>query len=306
MPPDAKGQLPTKNEQAPLGGRKGFGMRGLAGKVYIITGGARGMGEATARRLAEEGARLALVDVDGDLAREVAASLPDAIGIEADVADESATAAYFAETRAHFGRIDGAHLNAGVGGVWGASLMDTEMDDFDRVVAINLRGVYLGLRQALRYFRKAGHGGAIVTTSSTGGLVGGEWVSPYVGAKHGIIGLTKTGAVNGGPLGVRVNCVAPGLIVTRLTAVNESVVDDAKEARQRQIDTVPLGRSGTVEEVASVVAFLFSDDSSYVTGVTIPVEGGSMVDHPRARAIANLQKERARAGVDLSGKRGAS
>lgn len=281
-------------------------MRGLAGKVYIITGGARGMGEATARRLAEEGARLALVDVDGDLAQEVAASLPDAIGIRADVADEAATAAYFAQTLAHFGRIDGAHLNAGVGGVWGASLMDTEMEDFDRVVAINLRGVYLGLRAALRHFRQAGHGGAIVTTSSTGGLVGGEWVSPYVGAKHGIVGLTKTGAVNGGPLGVRVNCVAPGLIVTRLTAVNESVVDDAAEARQRQIDTVPLGRSGTVEEVASVVAFLLSDDSAYVSGVTIPVEGGSLVDHPRARAIANLQKERARAGVDLSGKRGAS
>ncbi len=108
-------------------------MRGLAGKVYIITGGARGMGEATARRLADEGARLALVDVDGDLAKEVAAGLPDAIGIQADVADETATAAYFAGTLAHFGRIDGAHLNAGVGGVWGASLMDTEMEDFDRM-----------------------------------------------------------------------------------------------------------------------------------------------------------------------------
>ena len=216
-------------------------MNGLRGKVHIITGGARGMGEATARRLAAEGARLALVDLDGDLAAEVAASLPDAIGISGDVADEGATAEYFARTLAHFGRIDGAHLNAGVGGVWGASLMDTGMDDFDRVVAINLRGVYLGLRAALRHFRTAGHGGAIVTTSSTGGLLGGEWVSPYVGAKHGIIGLTKTAAVNGGPLGVRVNCVAPGLIVTRLTAVNESVVDDAAEARARQIDTVPLG-----------------------------------------------------------------
>lgn len=281
-------------------------MKGLAGKVYLITGGARGMGEATARRLADEGARLALIDLDGDLAAEVAASLPDAIGLRADVSDEAATADVFARTLAHFGRIDGAHLNAGVGGVWGASLMDTDMEDFDRVVAINLRGVYLGLREALRHFRKAGHGGAIVTTSSTGGLVGGEWVSPYVGAKHGIIGLTRTGAVNGGPLGVRVNCVAPGLIVTRLTAVNESLVDDAAEARQRQIDTVPLGRSGTVEEVASVVAFLLSDDASYITGVTIPVEGGSLADHPRARAIANLQKERARAGADVMNRRGAS
>lgn len=270
-------------------------MRGLKDKVYIVTGGARGMGEATARRLAGEGARLALVDVDGDLAQEVAASLPDAIGIASDVSDEAAVADQFAQTLAHFGRIDGAHLNAGVGGVWGVSLMDTDMDDFDRVVSINLRGVYLGLREALRHFRKAGHGGAIVTTASTAAVVGGEWVSPYVGAKHGIVGLTKTGAVNGGPLGVRVNCVAPGLVLTRLTDVNESVVDDAAEARRRQIATVPLGRAGTSEDVASVVTFLLSDDSAYVSGTLIPIDGGSLVDHPRARAIANMQRENAAA-----------
>lgn len=267
-------------------------MRGLEGKVFIITGGGRGIGEATARRLSEEGAKLAIIDIDGNLARDVAASMPgEAIGIRSDVSSESDVQDHFAQTLDRFGRIDGAHLNAGIGGAWGVGLADTEMDDFDRVVAIDLRGVYLGLREALRHFRKAGHGGSIVTTSSTAGIVGGEWVSPYVGAKHGVVGLTKTGAVNGGPLGVRVNCVAPGLVVTRLTDINESVVGDAALARRRQIQTVPLGRAGSPEDVANVVAFLLSDDSAYVSGVLIPVDGASLVDHPRARAIANLRHE---------------
>jgi len=146
------------------------------------------------------------------------------------------------------------------------------------------------MRQALRDFREQGRGGAIVTTASTAGIVGGEWESPYVAAKHGVVGLTKTGAVNGGPLGVRVNCVAPGLIVTRLTDINESVVDDAAAARAAQVATVPLGREGTPDDIAGVVAFLMSDDSSYVSGVVIPVEGASLVDHPRARALANLAR----------------
>jgi NAD(P)-dependent dehydrogenase (short-subunit alcohol dehydrogenase family) len=269
-------------------------MRGLAGKVYIVTGAGRGIGEATARRLSEEGARVAVVDIDGELARSVADALPgEAIGLQSDVAVEAEVRGHFEQTLAHFGRLDGAHLNAGIGGVWGVGLADTEMDDFDRVVAVNLRGVYLGLREALRHFRRAGHGGALVTTASTAGIVGGEWVSPYVGAKHGVVGLTKTAAVNAGPLGVRVNCVAPGLIVTRLTDVNESVVADSARARRRQIETVPLGRAGTPQDVAGVVAFLLSDDASYVSGVLVPVEGASLVDHPRARAIARLRDEQA-------------
>lgn len=269
-------------------------MRGLMDKVIIVTGGARGIGEATARRLSDEGCKLVVVDVDGDSAAKVAASLPgDAIGVGADVSDEAAVAGYHCVAREEFGRIDGVHLNAGIGGQWGVGLADTTMEDYDRVLAIDLRGVYLGMRQALRDFRDAGRGGAIVTTASSAGIVGGEWVSPYVAAKHGVVGLTKTGAVNGGPLGVRVNCVAPGLIVTRLTDVNESVVEDAERARAAQIATVPLGRAGGPDDIASVVAFLMSDDSAYVSGVVIPVDGASLADHPRARALANLQ----RAGV---------
>lgn len=266
-------------------------MRGLQGRVIIITGGARGIGAATAQRLAEEGCKLVLVDVDGEEVQATAATLPgECIGVAADVSDEGDVAAYHRAALDRFGRIDGVHLNAGIGGQWGVGLADTTMEDYDRVLAIDLRGVYLGMRQALRDFRSAGHGGAIVTTASSAGIVGGEWVSPYVAAKHGVVGLTKTGAVNGGPLGVRVNCVAPGLVVTRLTHVNESVVDDADAARAAQIATVPLGREGSTDDIASVVAFLLSDDAAYVSGVVIPVDGASLADHPRARALANLSR----------------
>jgi NAD(P)-dependent dehydrogenase (short-subunit alcohol dehydrogenase family) len=165
------------------------------------------------------------------------------------------------------------------------------MSDYDRVMSIDLRGVYLGMRQALRDFKAQGRGGAIVTTASVAGIIGGEWVSPYVAAKHGVVGLTKTGAVNGGPLGVRVNCVAPGLVVTRLTDINESLSGDAAEARRLQVSTVPLGRAGTPEDVAGVVAYLMSDDASYVSGVTIAVDGASLAEHPRARLLAQRARE---------------
>jgi len=266
-------------------------MRGLAGKVAVVTGAGRGMGAATSQRLSEEGVSIVLVDQEFDLADEVARGLPGpAIAVAADVSTEDGVANYHREGIARFGRLDLYHLNAGIGGKWGVGLADIEMEDYDRVAAVNQRGVFLGMREALRTFRSQGTPGAIVTTSSTGGIIGGEFVSPYVGTKHAIIGLTMTGAVNGGPLGVRVNCVAPGLIVTRLTDINESIADDPAEARAVQIATVPLARAGAPEDVASVVAFLLSDDAAYVSGVTILVDGGSMVDHPRARALAQLQK----------------
>ena len=271
-------------------------MRGLEGKVYLITGGARGLGLATASRLVAEGARVVLVDQDGAEAEQAARGLAgEAIGVQADVSSEADVEQYHRAAWSAFGRIDGVHLNAGIGGAWGVSLFDVEMTDFDRVIAVDLRGVFLGMRQALRDLRDQGRGGSIVTTASVAGIIGGEWVSPYVGAKHGVVGLTKTGAVNGGPYGVRVNCVAPGLVLTRLTDVNESVAADAAEARAAQISTVPLGRAGTADDVAGLVAFLFSDDSTYLSGTVIPVDGGSLADHPRARVLAELARRRDRA-----------
>lgn len=267
-------------------------MRGLAGKTAVVTGGGRGIGAATAQRLSREGVSLIVVDIDGDRAAETVRTLDTpAIAVAADVATEDGVRRYHQAGVDRFGRIDLYHLNAGIGGRWGIGLADIEMDDFDRVTAVNQRGVFLGLREALRTFRAQGTPGAIVTTASTAGIIGGEFVSPYVGTKHAVVGFTMTGAVNGGPLGVRVNCVAPGLVVTRLTDVNESIADDPAEARAAQVATVPLGRSGTPEEVASVVAFLLSDDAAYVSGVTILVDGGSMVDHPRARALSILRKK---------------
>jgi NAD(P)-dependent dehydrogenase (short-subunit alcohol dehydrogenase family) len=268
-------------------------MRGLTGKIAVVTGAGRGIGAATARRLSEEGASVVVVDVDGDSAESVAKSLPGpAIAVSADVSTEPGVAAYHQAGIARFGRLDFYHLNAGIGGQWGVGLAEIDMSDYDRVTAVNQRGVFLGMREALRTYRSQRTGGAIVTTASTAGIVGGEFVSPYVGSKHAVVGFTMTGAVNGGPLGVRVNCVAPGLCLTRLTDVNESIAADAAEARAAQIATVPLGRAGTPEDIAGVVAFLLSDDAAYVSGVTILVDGGSQVDHPRARALSQLQKKR--------------
>jgi NAD(P)-dependent dehydrogenase (short-subunit alcohol dehydrogenase family) len=268
-------------------------MRGLAGKTAVVTGGGRGIGAATAQRLSHEGVSLVIVDIDGDRASETVRALDGpAIAVAADVSTEEGVRSYHKAGIGKFGRLDLYHLNAGIGGRWGVGLADIDMDDYDRVTAVNQRGIFLGLREALKTFRAQGTPGAIVTTASTAGIIGGEFVSPYVGTKHAVVGFTMTGAVNGGPLGVRVNCVAPGLVVTRLTDINESIADDPAEARAVQVATVPLGRSGTPEEVASVVAFLLSDDASYVSGVTILVDGGSMVDHPRARALSILQKKR--------------
>lgn len=271
-------------------------MRGLRDKVAVVTGAARGMGQATAHRLSEEGASIIAVDRDSDVLQEAVARLPGpAVAVVADVSTEEGVLAYHRAGVEAFGRIELYHLNAGIGGQWGVGLADVEMEDFDRVTAINQRGVFLGLREALRQCRAQGTGGSVVITSSTGGIIGGEFVSPYVGTKHAAIGFAMTGAVNGGPLGVRVNSVAPGLIVTRLTEINESIVSDAAEARRVQVETVPLGRAGTPEEVASVVAFLLSDEASYVSGVNITIDGGSLVDHPRARALKSLQEREARA-----------
>jgi NAD(P)-dependent dehydrogenase (short-subunit alcohol dehydrogenase family) len=251
-------------------------VNGLAGKVAIVTGGAGGLGSASARRLSAEGCRVVVVDIDGDAASKVAASLPgEAIGVRADVAAEADVERYLGEAAAAFGRVDLHHLNAGIPGSPGA-LPDLDADGFDRVMAVNVRGIFLGLRGAFRLYRSAGSAGNVVLTASIASLRGSADLIAYQTSKHAVLGLLHGAAMYGGPLGIRVNAVAPGIVPTNLFPFG-GATPGGRDDMVRRAATSPLRRAGTTDEIASVVAFLLSDESSYMTGETVSVDGGSAI-----------------------------
>jgi NAD(P)-dependent dehydrogenase (short-subunit alcohol dehydrogenase family) len=248
----------------------------FAGQVAVVTGAGSGLGAASARRLAAEGARVLVVDIDAAAAEATAASIGAAARwTAADVATEAGVDGYVRAAVAEFGRLDLHHLNAGIVGSF-AALPDLAAEDFDRVLAVNLRGVFLGLRAAFRQYATQGSTGNIVLTASIASLRGSADLLPYQISKHGVLGALHGAAVYGGPIGIRVNAVAPGIVPTGLFAANATATGGGDDM-VRRAGTSPLRRAGTPEEIAAVAAFLLSDDSSYVTGEVLSADGGASV-----------------------------
>jgi NAD(P)-dependent dehydrogenase (short-subunit alcohol dehydrogenase family) len=243
-------------------------------QVALVTGAASGIGWATANAFAQAGAAVALVDFNGDAAQARADALiaagHTAIALCCDVADIDQVEAMVKETIGTFGRLDMAFNNAGIQNVL-AEMADATVDDYERVMSVNLRGVWACMKFELEHMRRQGSG-TIVNCSSLGGLVGGAERASYHAAKHGVIGLTKSAALEYASRNIRVNAVCPGLIWTPM--VDQMVASGQGEALEGMTKAVPMGRHGQPEEIADAVLWLSSASSSYVTGQSISVDGG--------------------------------
>ncbi|MFN8090565.1 MAG: glucose 1-dehydrogenase [Mycobacterium sp.] len=244
----------------------------FTGKVAFVTGAAAGMGAATARAFAEAGASVAVVDRDADAAARLVTELIDAgaaaTAIGCDVSDEQQVKNAVNTTVFAYGRLDMAFNNAGIMLPPLGAAQETA-DAFDQLVAVNLRGVWASMKYELAQMRLQGSG-TIVNCSSLGGLVGGNGRSTYHATKHGVIGQTKSVALEYAPLGVRVNAVCPGTIDTPMV---QRMVAGGELDPHASLAAIPMGRLGRADEIAAAVLWLCSDASSYVTGVALPVDG---------------------------------
>jgi NAD(P)-dependent dehydrogenase (short-subunit alcohol dehydrogenase family) len=244
-------------------------LAGLEGRVVIVTGGASGIGRATARRLLAEGARVTVVDSSAENVTDTVAELdPErALGVVGDVSVAADVERAFAQTIARYGRVDGLFNNAGIAPA-PRTLAEFDTETFARVLAVNVLGVFHGLRTMLGALAEQGSGGAIVNTSSGLGLRGIAGQGPYAASKAAVISLTKTAAREAGPAGVRVNALLPGPTETPMyMAVPE-------EIREEYAKLIPLGRMGQPAEQAAMAAWLLSDEAAFVTGAVFLVDGG--------------------------------
>jgi NAD(P)-dependent dehydrogenase (short-subunit alcohol dehydrogenase family) len=243
-------------------------------KVALVTGAGSGLGLATAKAFAESGASVVLADWNEKAARSAAESLTakghKAMAVVCDVSDDTQVEAMVRQTVEKFGQLDAAYNNAGVQNVL-ADTADSTREDYDKVMGINLRGVWSSMKFELQQMRKQGSG-AIVNCSSLGGLVGGAERGIYHAAKHGVIGFTKSAALEYAARGIRVNAVCPGLIWTPMA--DQMIAAGQGEALEAMVKSVPMARYGRAEEIADAVLWLCSSASSYVTGQSISVDGG--------------------------------
>ncbi len=252
--------------------------RPLSGRVTLVTGASRGIGAEIAAALAGAGAPVILASRDSaglsEHVNAITAAGGHAVAIPADVSDEDSVKALMAQIQDRFGRLDAAVNNAAGGGRAPAPLAEWASAEFDSAIAVNLRGVFLCLKYEIELMLESGDGGAIVNMSSTAGEQGVAGMSGYVASKFGVGGLTRVAALDYASQGIRVNAIAPGPILTeRLAGAGQAAQDHVAAA-------VPLGRIGSTAEVAAAAVWLCSDQSSFVTGTVLAVDGGRLAGTP--------------------------
>ena len=250
-------------------------MTDMTGKVALVTGGSSGIGRATALAFAREGAKVAVADLNIVGGQETVSLITGAGGeacfIEADMGEAASVAAMVAKAVETYGRLDYAHNNAGIEGILKRTAEQAE-EDWAPVIQINLTGVWLCMKYEIPHMLQQGSG-AIVNTASGAGLIGVKRMAAYVASKHGVVGLTKTAALEYAKSGIRINAVCPGVIKT---AMVDRVSGNRPDVLDKMIAAEPIGRSGQPEEVAEAVVWLCSDAASFVTGHAMAVDGGAV------------------------------
>lgn len=270
----------------------------LAGKVAIVTGSGRrkGLGEAMAKRLAAEGCRVVVSDIGAargpempvdaigttaemdQIVAEIRSSGGEAIGIPCDVLEEAQVAALVQKTVAHFGRLDVMVNNAGIGYLM-KPLIEMDQKSWDAVLGVNLRGVFFGIKHAAIQMIAQGRGGRIINIGSQASKSGFPFAAPYVSSKHGVIGLTRTAAIELGPKGITVNTICPNHVTTGLGAWQNQFFSAATGRSEEQYladmrARIPIGRPGLQDDIAKACAFLASSEADYITGEGMNVSGG--------------------------------
>ncbi|MFD1173092.1 SDR family NAD(P)-dependent oxidoreductase [Oceanobacillus picturae] len=249
----------------------------LEGKTAVITGGAGGIGKKTAETFLKEGAKVLLVDMNQEALDEVKSDL-DQFGevatVKANVTNEEEVKGYVNKAKEQFGSIDIFFNNAGIEGEV-APIAEQKLEDYQKVMAVNGEGVFLGLKHVLPVMSEQ-ESGSIINTSSVAGLGGFPGLAPYVASKHAIIGLTKSAAVEIADKGVRVNSIHPSPVNTRMMRSIEKGQnpDDPSSSKEEQTKAIPLARYGEAEDIANLVLFLASDESKFITGSEYRVDGG--------------------------------